>query len=35
MDNNALDIELATSVGKYFRLNDKQMKQILQEVNEQ
>ena len=33
MDNNALDFELARSVGEYFRLNDKQMKQILQEVN--
>lgn len=34
MDNNALDFELARSVGEYFRLNDEQMKQILQEVNQ-
>jgi serine/threonine-protein kinase HipA len=33
MDNNALDYELAKSVGEYFRLNNEQMKQILQEVN--
>ena len=33
MDNNALDFELAKSVGEYFRLNNEQMKQILQEVN--
>jgi serine/threonine-protein kinase HipA len=33
MDNNALDFELAISVGEYFRLNDEQMKIILQEVN--
>ena len=34
MNNNALDFELARSVGEYFRLNDEQMKQILQEVNQ-
>lgn len=31
-DNNALDFELAKSVGKYFRLDIKQMEIILQEV---
>ena len=33
MENNALDFDLALSVGEYFRLNSKQMNQILQEVN--
>jgi len=32
MDNNALDFELAKSVGEYFRLNDKQMTIIIEEV---
>jgi serine/threonine-protein kinase HipA len=33
-DNNALDFELAKSVGQYFRLNEKQMKTIIKEVLE-
>jgi serine/threonine-protein kinase HipA len=33
-DNNALDFELAKSVGEYFRLNEKQMKTIIKEVLE-
>lgn len=33
MENNTLDFDLALSVGEYFRLNSKQMNQILQEVN--
>ncbi|MFV8442194.1 type II toxin-antitoxin system HipA family toxin [Flavobacterium sp. LB2P44] len=32
MDNNALDFELARSVGEYFRLNTLQMETIIQEV---
>jgi serine/threonine-protein kinase HipA len=32
MDNNALDFELAKSVGEYFRLNKQQMEVIMQEV---
>lgn len=32
MENNALDFELAKSVGKYFRLDEKQMETILDEV---
>ena len=32
MDNNALDFELARSVGEYFRLNASQMENIIQEV---
>lgn len=32
MDNNALDIELAKSVGEYFRLNENQMNTIIKEV---
>ncbi|UFH36524.1 type II toxin-antitoxin system HipA family toxin [Flavobacterium acetivorans] len=32
MDNNALDLDLAKSVGKYFRLNKQQMEVIMQEV---
>jgi len=32
MDNNALDIDLAISVGEYFRLNNKQMDTIIKEV---
>ncbi|MFC5683615.1 type II toxin-antitoxin system HipA family toxin [Flavobacterium sp. MAHUQ-51] len=32
MDNNALDFELAKSVGEYFRLNNSQMDPIIQEV---
>lgn len=32
MDNNALDFELAKSVGEYFRLTTKEMDQILTEV---
>lgn len=32
MDNNALDYDLAKSVGMYFRLNEKQMNTILDEV---
>jgi serine/threonine-protein kinase HipA len=31
-DNNALDFELAKSVGEYFRLNEKQMMTIIKEV---
>ncbi len=31
-DNNNLDFELATSVGKFFRLNQEQMKAIMEEV---
>ena len=34
MDNNALDYELAISVGEYFRLTKNQMSQIINEVNE-
>ncbi len=33
-DNNALDFELAKSVGEYFRLNEKQMKTIIKELLE-
>ncbi len=33
-DNNALDFELAKSVGEYFRLNKNQMKTIIKEVLE-
>lgn len=32
MENNALDINLAKSAGTYFRLNESQMEQIIQEV---
>ena len=32
MDNNDLDLELAKSVGEYFRLNKQQMEIIIQEV---
>lgn len=32
MDNNALDLELAKSVGIYFRLNEVRMNQIIDEV---
>lgn len=32
--NNELDFELAKSVGKYFRLDEKQMDTIIQEVNQ-
>ncbi|MDY7396869.1 HipA domain-containing protein [Aureibaculum sp. 2210JD6-5] len=32
MDNNALDFELAKSVGEYFRLDDSQMNGIMDEV---
>ncbi|MGH2643072.1 MAG: type II toxin-antitoxin system HipA family toxin [Chitinophagaceae bacterium] len=32
MDNNALDYDLAKSVGKYFRLNEKEMYKIMNEV---
>lgn len=32
MENNALDINLAKSVGLYFRLNESQMLQIIQEI---
>lgn len=32
MDNNALDYDLAKSVGPFFRLEDKQMDQIIEEV---
>lgn len=32
MDNNALDFELAKSVGKFFQLNEDQMDQILHEI---
>lgn len=33
-DNNALDFEIAKSVGEYFRLDEKQMGKILKEVVE-
>ena len=33
-DNNALDFELAKSVGEYFRLNENQMKTIIKKVLE-
>jgi len=32
MDNNALDFDLAKSVGKYFMLNSKQMEEILEQI---
>ena len=32
MDNSALDFDLAKSVGEYFRLSDKQMEKIMEEV---
>ncbi|MEZ4970890.1 MAG: HipA domain-containing protein [Flavobacteriaceae bacterium] len=32
MDNNALDLELAKRVGEYFRLDEKQMDTIIEEV---
>lgn len=32
MDSNALDMELAKSVGAYFRLNNEQMDAIIKEV---
>lgn len=34
MDNNALELELAKSVGEYFRLDDVRMNQIIREVIE-
>lgn len=34
MDNNALDFDLAKSVGEFFRLDHKQMDEIIQEVLE-
>ena len=34
MDDNALDIELAKSVGSYFRLRESEMKTIIQEVSQ-
>jgi len=34
MDNNSLDFDLAYNVGKFFRLNQKQMHRILSEVLE-
>ncbi len=34
MDDNALDLELAKSVGEYFRLNDEQMDTIINKVLE-
>ena len=34
MDNNALNFELAKSVGEYFRLNTLQMENIIQEVTQ-
>lgn len=33
MDNNALDLELAKSVGIYFRLNENEMNRIIDEVS--
>ena len=33
MTNNALDFELAESIGEYFQLNDKQMQVIIKEVS--
>jgi len=33
-NNNALDFELAKSVGTYFRLDEKQMDTIIKEVNQ-
>lgn len=33
MDNNALDFDLAKSVGEYFMLNTKHMEEILTQVN--
>ncbi|MGJ1196829.1 type II toxin-antitoxin system HipA family toxin [Sphingobacterium spiritivorum] len=33
MDNNILDIELAKSVGVYFRLSEKEMRSIIEEVS--
>ena len=32
LENNALDLELAKSVGAYFRLDDKQMDTIIEDV---
>lgn len=32
MDNNFLDLELAKSVGVYFRLGEKEMNQIIEEL---
>ena len=32
MDNNALDFELAISVGQFFQMKDSQMHQIIKEV---
>ncbi len=34
MDNNALDLELAKSVGEYFRLDNEQMDAVIEEVLE-
>ena len=34
MDDNALDFELAKSVGSYFRLRESEMKNIIQEVSQ-
>lgn len=33
MDNNALDFDVAISVGEYFRLNEKQMNNIINEIS--
>ncbi|WP_457290097.1 type II toxin-antitoxin system HipA family toxin [Pedobacter sp. UYP24] len=33
MDNNALDFELALSVGQFFQLKENQMYQIIQEIS--
>lgn len=33
LNNNALDFELAKSVGEYFRLNEAQMNNIIEEVS--
>lgn len=34
MDNNALDFDLAKSIGQFFQLNEDQMNQILHEIVE-
>jgi serine/threonine-protein kinase HipA len=34
MDDNALDLELAKSVGEYFRLSEKAMNEIVDEIRE-
>ncbi len=33
MNNNMLDMELAKSVGVYFRLSEKEMRMIIEEVS--